>query len=26
VEVLKSGLGLGTGDVPSGSIKDWMRM
>jgi hypothetical protein len=26
VEVLKSGPGLGTGDAPPGSIKDWMRM
>jgi hypothetical protein len=26
VEVLKSGLGLGTGDVLPRLIKDWMRM
>ena len=26
MEVLKSGLGLGTGDAPPRLIKDWMRM
>jgi hypothetical protein len=26
MEVLKSGLGLGTGDVLPRLIKDWMRM
>jgi hypothetical protein len=25
-EVLKSGLGLGTGDAPPKLVKDWMRM
>jgi hypothetical protein len=26
MEVFNSRLGLGTGDAPPGSIKDWMRM